>query len=89
MVTTGEGKFDSQSYEGKVPVGVAERAKAMGVPTIVIAGDAEVGNEKAYGLGIKAIFSTNRRAVTFEEACKTSKRDLALLVEALFAFKRI
>ncbi|MGC3956140.1 MAG: glycerate kinase [Propionicimonas sp.] len=37
-VFTGEGGFDAQSAAGKVPVRVARRAHAAGVPTIVFAG---------------------------------------------------
>lgn len=39
MVFTGEGRFDGQTLGGKVPWGVAQRATAVGVPTIVLAGE--------------------------------------------------
>jgi glycerate kinase len=39
LVVTGEGFVDSQSFEGKVVGGVAERARALGVPVLVIAGE--------------------------------------------------
>lgn len=38
IVVTGEGKFDSQSLQGKVPIGVSRLAKEVQVPTIVFAG---------------------------------------------------
>lgn len=38
VVFTGEGSLDTQSAGGKVPVKVAARAKAAGVPTVVFAG---------------------------------------------------
>ncbi|MER0123505.1 glycerate kinase [Streptococcus sp. ZJ93] len=38
LVITGEGRLDSQSLNGKVPVGVAALACSVGVPTIAICG---------------------------------------------------
>ena len=38
IVFTGEGKFDSQSLQGKAISGISSRAKAAGVPIIVVAG---------------------------------------------------
>ena len=38
LVITGEGRLDSQSIQGKLPVTVARRARTFGVPVAVIAG---------------------------------------------------
>ncbi|MTB65057.1 glycerate kinase [Streptococcus sp. zg-86] len=38
LIITGEGRLDSQSLNGKVPVGVADLARSAGVPTIAICG---------------------------------------------------
>lgn len=38
LVITGEGSLDSQTLEGKAPVGVARRARARGIPVIGMAG---------------------------------------------------
>lgn len=38
IVITGEGKFDSQSFQGKVPVGISRIAGKYGVPTILFVG---------------------------------------------------
>ncbi|MEO7555557.1 MAG: glycerate kinase [Acidimicrobiales bacterium] len=43
LVITGEGFLDDQSFEGKVVGGVAERATALGVPVVAIAGDVLAG----------------------------------------------
>ena len=37
MIFTGEGRLDSQSLRGKVISGIGRRAKAAGVPAVVIA----------------------------------------------------
>jgi glycerate kinase len=39
LVITGEGFLDEQSFDGKVVGGVVERAAALGVPVLVIAGE--------------------------------------------------
>lgn len=45
LVITGEGRIDSQTIHGKVPVGVAKVAQRYNVPVIAIAGSltADVG----------------------------------------------
>ena len=86
MVITGEGKIDGQTACGKVPAGVALRAKAQGVPVVALAGDLGEGFEKVYDLGITAVFSTNKAAVPFEIAAQTCREDLALLADSLMRF---
>jgi glycerate kinase len=83
FVLTGEGKMDAQSLRGKVPIGVARRAKASGVPVIAIVGDIGDNMESAYLEGITAILSTNRVAVDFGKARGRSESDLALTVDTL------
>ncbi|MEA5003294.1 MAG: glycerate kinase [Christensenella sp.] len=86
MVITGEGMLDGQSMEGKVVIGIARRAKACGVPVVALVGDIGRHYERAYEQGVSAIFSTNKAAVPFEIARLTSREDLALLADSLFAF---
>ena len=57
LVFTGEGRIDYQSAFGKVPAGVATRAKAKNIPVIAIAGSIGEGIEKLYELGISAVVS--------------------------------
>lgn len=68
IVITGEGRLDSQTVMGKVPVGVAETAKKHGKPVIAFSGcvtkDAGICNEH----GIDAFFPILRGVVTLEEA---------------------
>ncbi|MCU6666925.1 MAG: glycerate 2-kinase [Silvania sp.] len=67
-VVTGEGRLDSQSIHGKVPVGVASVAKKYHKPVIGIAGSLtnDVGIVHQYG--IDAVFSVLTRISTLEEA---------------------
>ncbi len=76
LVVTGEGRFDGQSLAGKVPVGVAARARRYGIPVIVIAGDVTADAKTVAACGITAAFSSNRRAVPFETARLTCRADL-------------
>lgn len=57
LVITGEGRIDSQTVHGKVPVGVARVAKRYNLPVIGIAGSltADVGVVHQHGLD--AVFS--------------------------------
>ncbi len=79
LVITGEGKIDGQTAYGKVPIGVARRAKKHGVPVLVIAGDIGEGIEGVYEAGIDAVMSTVNRAMSLEEAMS---RGHELLVDA-------
>ena len=86
LVITGEGKIDAQSAQGKVPVGVARRAKKQGVAVVALVGDVGEGISALYDEGITAVFSTNKAAVPYEIARKTSAEDLCFLTESLLRF---
>lgn len=45
LVITGEGRLDGQTAHGKVIAGVAQRARARGIPVIALAGSIEEGAE--------------------------------------------
>lgn len=90
FVLTGEGKLDSQSLEGKVVVGVAQRAKKQGVPTIAVVGGAEENISSVYDLGVSAIFPINRRPEDLavsrhksEQNLKETMDDILRLIAAL------
>jgi glycerate kinase len=80
LVITGEGRVDSQSVKGKVVSGVARRAKAKGVPVVVLAGAIEPGAEALYELGVSAMFSINRKCEPFETARHQAKENLRAAV---------
>lgn len=68
LVITGEGRIDAQSAYGKVPVGVARRAKKYGVPVLAIVGDIGGGASAVYDFGVDSIMSSVNRAMPLEEA---------------------
>ncbi|NLA95300.1 MAG: glycerate kinase [Clostridiaceae bacterium] len=86
LILTGEGKIDQQSLAGKVVIGVARRAKRLGIPVAAIVGDIGEGIEGVYEEGVSGIFSINRLAVDFALARKRSPEDLALTVDNLMRF---
>ncbi|RYV50302.1 glycerate kinase family protein [Pengzhenrongella frigida] len=57
LVVTGEGRLDWQSLHGKVVAAVAHAALAAGVPTVVIAGQVEVGRREWAGAGIAGAYA--------------------------------
>lgn len=68
LVVTGEGRIDSQSIHGKVPVGVAQVAKKYHKPVIGIAGSLTRDVGVVHQHGIDAVFSVLTSIVTLEEA---------------------
>jgi glycerate kinase len=56
LVITGEGQMDSQTIDGKGPIGVARLAKAHGVPTIAFVGGLNVADSILHDAGIHAVF---------------------------------
>ncbi|MCV9996326.1 glycerate kinase [Paeniglutamicibacter sp. ZC-3] len=56
-VFTGEGSLDTQSLEGKTPVGVAQLAAAHGIPVYAICGRNQLSAEQATGAGFAAVRS--------------------------------
>lgn len=56
LVITGEGSLDGQSLHGKTPMGVAQAARELSIPTIAVAGRAEVTNDQAHTMGFKHVY---------------------------------
>jgi glycerate kinase len=86
IVITGEGKIDGQSVFGKVPVGVAQRAKKYGVPVLAIVGGIGDGAEAVYDHGVDSIMSSVNNAMPLSEAIANGD---ALLEEAAERAMRI
>ncbi|MMZ68572.1 Glycerate 2-kinase [compost metagenome] len=68
LVLTGEGRLDSQSIHGKVPVGVANVAKKYHKPVIGIAGSLTPDVGVVHQYGIDAVFSVLNSIGSLEEA---------------------
>ena len=86
IILTGEGRMDGQSLRGKVVMGIARRAKPLGVPVVAVVGDIGDDITPAYEQGVTGIFSINRVAQDFEKVKARSKSDLALTMDNLVRF---
>jgi glycerate 2-kinase len=68
LVLTGEGRTDSQTLHGKVPLGVARRARLQKVPVVCISGSLAKGAEELYREGITALVSCAPGPITLSES---------------------
>ncbi|TXG00875.1 glycerate kinase [Massilia arenae] len=67
LVVTGEGRIDSQTVNGKTPIGVARVAQRHGKPVIAIGGCLANDAHAVHAHGIAATFSTVMKAGTVAE----------------------
>lgn len=86
IVVTGEGKLDSQTAMGKVPVGVARLAKKYGCKVIAFAGGVTADAGKCNKEGIDAFFPIVRGVTTLEQAMerKNAEKNMELAAEQVF-----
>lgn len=72
LVITGEGRVDRQTLHGKVPFGVAQRAKARGIPVVAVGGSIgplpPEAMEQLRAAGILAVVPIVESPCTLEEA---------------------
>lgn len=76
VVFTGEGSLDAQSLAGKVPLRVAERAAAAGVPTVVFAGRVDPEVEAHPPAGVVAVVPIVREVGDLAEALARGPENL-------------
>ncbi|MBS0905033.1 glycerate kinase [Pantoea dispersa] len=78
LVITGEGRIDSQSVNGKVPVGVAQVAKQFNKPVIGIAGSLTADVGVVHQHGIDAVYSVLSGICSLEEALANAAQNVRL-----------
>lgn len=89
LIITGEGAMDGSSAYGKVPVGIARRARAKHVPVLAIVGNIGKGASAVYEYGIDGIMSTVSRAIPLQEALAQSAVMLEDAAERVMRIIRI
>jgi glycerate kinase len=62
LVITGEGRVDGQTGFGKAPGEVAKRAKAAGIPTLLLAGSRGPGWESLSSMGVTSVVTLAQEA---------------------------
>ena len=78
LVITGEGRIDSQTIHGKVPVGVAKVAKRYNKPVIGIAGSLTADAGVVHDHGLDAVFSVIYTICTLEDALRNARENVRI-----------
>lgn len=89
LVITGEGRIDSQTIHGKVPVGVAKVAKRYNKPVIGIAGSLTADVGVVHQHGIDAVFSVIYTVCTLEEALESAELNVRMAARNIAAVLKI
>lgn len=89
LVITGEGRMDSQTIHGKVPVGVARVAKRYHIPVIGIAGSLTPDVGVVHQHGIDAVFSVLYRICSLDDALVEAEENVRLAARNIAAVMRM
>ena len=89
LVITGEGKIDGQTVYGKVPVGVAKRAKKYNVPVTAIVGSIGEGAYKVYDHGVDGIISIIDKPMVLYEAMAKSGELIESAIERVMRIMKV
>ena len=89
LVITGEGRIDSQTINGKVPVGVAKVAKRYNKPVIGIAGSLTADVGVVHDHGIDAVFSVIFTICTLEDALENAGENVRLAARNVAAVLKV
>jgi len=73
LVITGEGQMDSQTIDGKGPVGLAQLARQHGLPTIALVGGLDIDDRLLHEAGIQAAFSIVDKPMRLEDALENAE----------------
>lgn len=89
LVITGEGRIDSQTVSGKVPLGVARLAKRFGKPVIAIAGSLAADAGMVHAHGIDAVFGVVPQPCSLEDALANAAVNIRLAARNIAATVRL
>ena len=81
LVFTAEGRIDRQSAMGKVPTGVALKAKEFGSPVIALAGEVADDYRVVFEQGIDAVLSTAPGPISLEQSMAEAEKLIANAAE--------
>ncbi len=74
LVFTAEGRIDCQSAMGKVPTGVALKAKEFGAPVIALAGEVADDCRVVFEQGIDAVLSIAPGPISLEQSMSNAEK---------------
>jgi glycerate kinase len=81
LVFTAEGRIDCQSAMGKVPTGVALKAKEFNIPVIALAGEVADDCHVVFEQGIDAVLSIAPGPITLDQSMADAEKLLANAAE--------
>ena len=88
LVITGEGSMDHSTTYNKAPVGVAERAKGLGIPVVGISGSLGAGFQDVHEHGIDALAAITSGPMTLDEASERASELISNATEQALRFMR-
>lgn len=88
LIITGEGRLDSQSLRGKVVLGVARRAKRLGVSVAALVGGCETDIAAVYDQGVSGVFPINPLPAPLAETLPRCRENLRFTAANLLRFYR-
>ena len=88
LVITGEGSMDHSTIYNKAPVGVAERAKRLGIPVVGISGSLGAGFQDVHEHGIDALAAITAGPMTLDEASERAAELIANTTEQVLRFMK-
>ncbi|HEY81811.1 MAG TPA: glycerate kinase [Dehalococcoidia bacterium] len=88
LVFTAEGRIDCQSAMGKVPTGVALKAKEFGIPVIALAGEVADDCRVVYEQGIDAIISIAPGPISLDQSMANAEKLIADAAECAMRLLR-
>ena len=89
LVITGEGQLDFQTIYNKAPIGVAKRAKHLGIPVIAISGSLGENFSVVHEHGIDAASSIVSKPMTLAEASKNAPELISAATEQALRYMKI
>ena len=89
LVITGEGQLDFQTIYNKAPIGVARRAKHLGIPVIAISGSLGENFSVVHEHGIDAASSIVSKPMTLAEASKNAPELISAATEQALRYMKI
>ena len=88
LVITGEGSMDHSTIYNKAPVGVAERAKRLGIPVVGISGSLGAGFQDVHEHGIDALAAITPGPMTLDEASERAGELISNATEQVLRFMK-
>lgn len=88
LLITGEGRTDQQSLSGKLPVALADLARVVGVPCVLLSGAIE-GDQEALRAHFAACFSTVSAVMPLDKVLAQARQSLYDRSRAIAAMLRL